>query len=95
MTVQLGDALLLSSRHRDLDPHLWVVASDPALNADRVLILNLTSWRPGIDQSCVIESGEHPLVNHRTCVNYSGARITSAGQLAAALSMGALVKKDP
>lgn len=61
------------------DNHLWFVISDTqAFPEDFVVCVNVTSYdpekRPRIynDPSCVIESGEHAQIVHRSCVCYEG-----------------------
>lgn len=70
------------------DPHLWVIISDPIKDADEVLHVNFTSLVPTAlmhdprnDRSCMIRAGEHPFVQHDTCVYYFGARTCSVSHL--------------
>lgn len=51
--------------------HLWVViyAKD-----DQYVIVNLTSKKPGCDESCIIQPGEHPFVKRETVANYQMLR---------------------
>lgn len=73
--MNAGDTFLLTDR--DVDEHLWVVISDPTLDSDQVLIVNLTSWKHYHDPACVLEVGDHPFISRRTCVNYAEARIVT------------------
>ncbi len=54
--------------------HLWVVVSNPTASPARVLIVNMTTDR-GIDRSCILNVGDHPFVEHPTCMRYDMARI--------------------
>jgi hypothetical protein len=57
--------------------HLFVVVSDPHMDPNRVLIVNMTTDYGKQDQSCVLLPGDHPFVTHRTCMYYAGSRIES------------------
>ena len=41
--MNAGETFLLSEQHADIDPHLWVVLSDPAQNSKQILIVSLTT----------------------------------------------------
>jgi hypothetical protein len=71
--MEAGDTFLLSQ----VDDHLWVVLSDPDRDADRVLVVSVTTWRDGKDPACMVERGEHPFVTHRSCLAYVEARVLS------------------
>jgi hypothetical protein len=72
------------------DTHLWIILSDPEIDPERILIVNLTTWKDYHDQACVLDGGEHPFVHHRTCVNYPEARLSSLPQLFALQENGLL-----
>ena len=63
------------------DIHTWVVISDPKIDANRVLIVNFTSWDTHEDQACILDVGDHPFITHRTCVNFPRARVASNADL--------------
>jgi hypothetical protein len=73
-----------------LDSHLWVVISDPVVDAERVLIVNFTTRRKDSDPACILQAGEHPFVHHETCVNYAGAKVVSRAQIQILLQRGLL-----
>ncbi len=54
--------------------HLWFVISDPNRNSGSVVIVNMTTRRPGSDSSCVLRPGDHPGVDHESTINYLKAR---------------------
>ena len=76
--MEAGWTFRLVEQHLDIDDHLWVVLSDPHQNADTVLIVSITTFRPEKDRACIIEAGEHALVRHRSCVAYNLTRSLSA-----------------
>ena len=59
---------LLAEDHQDIDPHLWVVLSDPIQNSNQVVLVSLTTWREDKDQACVIPDTERPRRGHRRVV---------------------------
>jgi len=78
-----------------LDIHLWIIISDPSIDPDNVLIVNLTSQASGKDQSCVLGPGDHPWIRHSTCVNYQDSRLTTLKKLIAARDGRALILNAP
>lgn len=79
----------------DADKHLWIVLSDPKLNPDRVLIVNLTTLDARKERACILTIGEHPWIHHDTCVNYADSVVTTLQRLNAAGDGGAIYMKDP
>jgi hypothetical protein len=75
--------------------HFWVIISDPKKDPDNVLIVSLTTDRQDKDHSCVLDRGDHPMVTHRTCVDYRRARIVRLAELYAGKDSGAFLLKDP
>jgi len=72
--LTLGDAFVIGD-----GGHLWIVCS--VSDRDRsIVILNLTTWRAGCDENCVINPGEHSFVKHRSVVSYEHGRIATLVQ---------------
>jgi hypothetical protein len=61
--------------------HLWVVLTEPYGEPPRVALANLTSHKDGIDETVVLEAGEHSFIRRKTVVNYAAAQIVSATKL--------------
>src|ERR1700730_3304378 len=79
-----------------VDHHLWVLLSDPAQDADNVLVVSVTTWREvGKDQACMIERGEHPFVTHTSCLAYIEARVLSLANLLTFKDGGYLKLQEP
>ena len=57
------------------DDHLWVVISDPSLDAQNVVAVNFTSWRADKDQACIVQPGVHPFITSKSCIAYRDARV--------------------
>ena len=88
--MNAGDIFRIPAPGTSLDSHLWVVISDPAMSADRVLIVNFTTRRKDSDSACILQAGEHPFVHHPTCVNYAGAKVVSEAEIRTLLQKGLL-----
>lgn len=72
----------------ELDDHIKIAVSNPAVNADRVLIVGFTTWRADKDQSCIIEIGQLPCLTNRSCVFYRGSKIISVAAYDAVCANG-------
>jgi hypothetical protein len=92
-TVQAGDAFLLGDK--GLEDHLWVILSDPTKDAQRVLLISLTTAAPHKESVCLIQAGEHPWVRHETCVAYDKAKVVSLDQLYALKNKGLIQLQAP
>src|SRR5690349_7712362 len=89
--MNAGDTFLTP----DVDDHLWVIISDPAMDSERLVVVCFLSWREHHDQACVIEPDEHPFVKHSTCVNYPGATVVNDATLESLRGKGKLRAKAP
>jgi hypothetical protein len=67
--VDAGDTFLRT----DNDRHLWIVLSDPAVDPDTVLLVNLTTYDSRKERACILLPGDHEWVRKETCVNYQDA----------------------
>jgi len=90
--MKTGDTFLFEDGS---DDHLWMVISDTAADAERVVIVKFLSWQPHYDQSCVLDGGEHPFVKHATCVDFPGAKVPTLAQLELLERQGMLKHKAP
>lgn len=80
---------------RAADKHRWVVISDPAIDPANVLVVNITSYSPFEDQSCILEPADHPSLTARSVVNYPRARVLSDSDLDSFLEDGLVRLLDP
>ncbi len=76
--MQAGDAFRFAQGE---DGHLWIVVSDPRIDSARVLLVNVTTWRPDKDQTCLLNPGDHPAIEHNSVIHYAGSRVHSDEQL--------------
>jgi hypothetical protein len=77
------------------DRHLWIIISNPEIDADRVLFLSLTSLDVTKENVCVILPGEHPFITHQTCVYYRDIKEASLITLLRLRDAGRLRLTDP
>ena len=89
-----GDTFFLHDGS-DQHLHLWVVLSDPSQNSDRILIVNITSWKLYHDPSCPVEIGDHEWIKKRSLVNYKQARFISLDRLEELATLGQLERHVP
>jgi hypothetical protein len=87
--MDIGSTMLLDDS--GIEEHLWIVISDPGVNSERVVIVNLESHdSPEKDDSCMLNVGDHPWITHKTCVRYRDARIAKNEDLDRLVASGAL-----
>ncbi|MCC6969198.1 MAG: hypothetical protein IT434_03170 [Phycisphaerales bacterium] len=71
--MKLGDAFLYTEVA--IGAHLHFVISDPYMNAERVVVVSVTTLRAQADQACVLHPGEHPFIERPSYVFYAKAKI--------------------
>jgi hypothetical protein len=91
--VKAGDAFFL--KDRAVDTHLWVVISDPEEDAQRVVLVSVTTCEPHKEAVCLLDVGDHPTVSHKSCIAYNEARMTTLGTLIALRDAGHLSLQPP
>ena len=71
--------------HHAMDSHVHFLVTDPDWDAmHRVVCANFTSLKDAtVDQSCIVEPGEHRLVSRRSVVVFHEARIVDVDNLVA------------
>jgi len=95
MSVSCGDTFLLPPTASS-DPHLWIVLTDPEGNpTPQVVMVNLTSMRPGADTTVVLDRGDHSFIRHETVVYYGDARFADPGALEKGVGAGMATRHDP
>jgi len=53
--VKAGDTFYI--RDRSVDTHLWVVISDPEKDAERVVIVSMTTYENYKEDVCLLDQG--------------------------------------
>ena len=67
--IKPGDCFLLDNPTNNRK-HLYIVISNQS-NQDRILLVNVTTYKTGKDTSCILESGDHPFIKHKSIINYA------------------------
>ncbi len=67
--MNLGDTFV--NLNPGLLRHLWMVISRET--GDGWVIVNLTTYRPDCDESCLLGPNDHPWIRHRSSVEYRRA----------------------
>ncbi|MBX9678955.1 MAG: hypothetical protein K2X38_09325 [Gemmataceae bacterium] len=80
---------------KDRDKHLWIVLSDPLLDPDKVLLVNVTTINGTKETACVLDVGDHPWIAYTSCVHYLKSEVTSHDLLCAAKDGGAFLLQEP
>lgn len=78
-----------------LDRHLWIILSCPAIDPDRVLTVNLSTYTQFKEGVCILDVGDHPWIEHETCVMYERAQIRTLGVLEDMLNRKAIAMNAP
>ena len=91
--MKAGDTFLL--RDRRVGSHLWIVISDPELDAERVIMVSMTSYEMYKEDVCLINVGDHPWFDHKTCIAYDEARMTTLERLQVLTDANSLCKLPP
>ncbi len=92
--MKQGDCFWNDSAPR-LPAHLWVIISDPELDPENVVIVNLTDATKFSDQTCILRPGDHADLTKPSCVAYGFAKITSVAALKKVQQCGSISLTTP
>jgi len=77
MPLDIGSTFI-NKPTAEVSSHLYVIISSPFGNPEKVIIVNLTTWRDRAielnDESCVVNSGEHGFVKTKSYIYYREAK---------------------
>jgi len=73
--------------------HLFIVLTDPCPTAGDVLMVNVSSVRPGHDTACQLFVGDHPFIKRDSFIEYALARIELAQKIQNGVTNGALAPR--
>jgi hypothetical protein len=93
--ISAGDTFIIPDPGRTLDKHLWILISDPDKDPDRVVLVSMTTYRRHQEDVCIIERGEHPFVDRKSCIHYRDAKEVSAAKISHLLETGLLERHHP
>ena len=91
--MRAGDTFFL--KDKNINDHLFVIISDPAINDEQVVFVSMTSEKEYKEKFCLISVGEHPYVSKPTCISYFHAKKATLNQLVKWESAGDIVLDVP
>jgi len=89
--VNAGDTFIPAR----FDNHLWVIISEPSLDKQNVVIVNLTTYDGVEEQTCTLDVGDHRFVKHKTVVRYRDAKSVPSSHLEKLERAQMLRRHDP
>ncbi|ETR69586.1 MAG: hypothetical protein OMM_09469 [Candidatus Magnetoglobus multicellularis str. Araruama] len=90
-TLSIGETFLLSTPPNDM--HLFVVIA-PTQNGNYICV-NVTTKRNNSDTSCVLQSCDHPFINHDSVINYKRAREINPATIHNLINNGNCYRRTP
>ncbi len=84
--IKLGTSFQFNDRSDN--NHLYVVVSDP--RQPEVVIMSVTTKRRFTDTSCELGVGDHPFIQHDSCISYVHAEVIAIAVIEAKLASGDL-----
>jgi len=76
--------------------HIWVILSDPAANAGRILMVNMTTLRDScVDDACVLGPDDYDLLTHATTMAYSRAQAGLVAGIEGLIRAGQFIEVEP
>lgn len=86
-----GDTFFGPLRINGKTPHLWIVLH---CDSDRLLWVNVTTFRDKRDESCILMPGDHPFITQASVVNFREANDPLIKSVQDALAQTYLIKKE-
>jgi hypothetical protein len=93
MTPSLKPGMTFQFDDRAGDDHLYVVVSSPS--HPEVVIVSLTTKRRFTDTSCELGVGDHPFIQHASCIAYEFAETISTETLQRKIDDHSIRVRDP
>ena len=72
-----------------------MIVSDPAVDAEHVLFVSMTSYDVSKEKVCLLDVGDHPFIKHRTCIAYDFAKAAPLQALLTLRDQGHLSMGEP
>ncbi len=82
--IKVGTAFQFQDR--SADHHLYVVISNP--QQPHVVLVSVTTKRRFTDTTCELKVGDHPFIQHDSCIAYEYAEIVEVAAIEAKLATG-------
>jgi hypothetical protein len=97
MPLDIGSTFINKSTPK-APSHLWIIISSPFGNPEKVIIVNLTTWRDQAvelnDGSCIVNSGEHGFVKTKSYIYYREAKDPLIENLQKAMQAGLITPHE-
>jgi hypothetical protein len=55
--------------------HLWIVVAEISGSPEKIIVVSLTTHKPGSDTTVMFKLGDHDFIEHDTVVSYADARV--------------------
>ncbi len=68
LSLKAGSCIFLEKPDKESISHLWLLLTDPAGDPPKVLMVNLTTYREGVDTTVLLTPDDHSYVDHPTVV---------------------------
>lgn len=91
--MDAGTTFLL--KDKSVDNHLWVIISDPTIDAARILLVSATTYEDYKESVCLLQVGDHGWGRHPSCIAYDFARVTTLSNLHTLKDAGLLELQPP
>ena len=91
--MEAGTCFLIVDKQ--MDDHLWVVLSDPKVDDQKVLVVNLNTPTEKKEKVCLLQPGDHPWIRKTTCVNYADSWVQPLAQFLEWKHKGIIKLIDP
>jgi len=81
LSLKAGSCIFLEKPDKESISHLWLLVTEPSGNPPEVVMVNLTTYREGVDTTVLLTDRDHSYIIHPTVVYYADARKTEVNFL--------------
>ncbi len=74
LSLEAGSCIFLEKPVKEGISHLWLLLTDPAADPPEVVMVNLTTYREGVDTTVILTEKDHSFISHPTVVYFADAR---------------------
>lgn len=87
-----GDAFMLP-RGKENIPHLHTVVLASDQSTGLCIVVNFTTKRRGVEQTLVLDAGDHPFIKHESCALFSDAKVVPVSALQQGEAAGKVMRQ--
>jgi len=91
--LNVGNAFLIPTPDYETK-HLYILIAKEK-SSTKALMVNVTSYKPGCDCSCILSPGDHRFITHRSIINYGDAIITDVSKIEEGIRTKLIEMLDP